>query len=287
MRTSCSILGCRYIQHIMKTLLDKLYQPIVACGVVQEIRLVVGQAVQVLAAGRWTRLPLVADRPTLIHMLAVATEYSVYAACDKMVQGYLPYRGGIRIGIAGDYVTTNGKLLSLGTITGMTIRVPHAVPDCSACLPMGRIKDKNVLVVSPPCGGKTTFVRDLAVRLSACGNVVILDERGEISGGFDEAANRYLLGVGTSMVLSGSAKSLVAGGVVRALSPRYIVCDELMGQDDLATVRALIAAGIKVVATVHAASAAGVSTDLLHCFDVVVVLSAVPAPGSVVEARYA
>ncbi len=271
----------------MRTLLDKLYQPIVACGAVQEIRLVAGQAVQVLTLGRWTRLPLVVDQATLTQMLAVATEYSVYAACDKMVQGYLPYRGGVRIGIAGEYVTSGGKLLSLGGITGMTIRIPHAAPDCSACLPLARIKDKNVLVVSPPCGGKTTFVRDLACRLSALGNVVILDERGEISGGYDKAANRYMLGVGSCMVLSGSAKSLVACGVVRALSPRYIVCDELMGQEDLGTVRALIAAGIKVVATVHAAGVNGVSPSLLQCFDVVVVLSCVPSPGSVVEARYA
>lgn len=263
----------------MKKLLGPLYDTLFAYADVCELRLAVGCPILVRSAGRVISTQVVCTQPMLDEVLAVATEYSLYTAVSRMVAGYLPYRGGVRIGLAGRYALKDGVLHSLQQPTGMVIRLPHAVGGASDVLPLKRVLGRNVLIVAPPFGGKTTFLRDLAGRLSKCAQVVVIDEREELAGAGQ-------LSVGNCMVVAGAPKHLAFEGIVRALSPQYVVCDELSVPVDLGALAGLAASGVHVVATLHGNSLSLADKSLMAMFDVRVLLSAVPRAGHVVEVMY-
>lgn len=255
-----------------------MYDEVFAYTDVCEIRLSSGTPARVLAAGRTHIVGDVVSQRLLDEMLAVATDYSVYTAVPKMTHGFLPYRGGVRIGLAGTYCVQGGALHSLQRLTGMVIRLPRAVRGCSDVLPLETVLGHNVLVVAPPYGGKTTFLRDLAARVSRARRVVAVDERGELSG---EGA----LDVGECMVVSGAPKALVCESIVRALNPQVVALDEL-GAEDAPSVRALGHSGVDVLATVHGDNLRPTDKPW-DIFDVRVLLSPVPTPGRVAEVRHA
>ena len=264
----------------MKKLLGELYDDIFAYADVCEVRLTAGRTVKVITTGRSVALPKVCTSTYLARLMQVATDYSVYAAVSRLVGGYLPYAGGVRIGVAGRYALQNGALHHLDEVSGVVVRLPHEVVGCSACLDLERAFGRNILVTSPPFCGKTTFVRDLAARLSARADVVLLDERDELAGGGK-------LHVGDAMPLSGVPKAYVYRGVLRALNPTYVVTDELDLPDDLEVVRYLSAGGVRVAATVHGDRSRFADKALAALFPVRVLLSSVPSVGHVIEVAYA
>jgi stage III sporulation protein AA len=264
----------------VKKLLGLLYDVVFAYTDICEIRLNLNRPVEVVTLGQVHRLSVVCTQTHLDHCLAVATDYSVYTAVSRMVQGYLPYVGGVRIGLAGRYCIEGQALHHMQSLTGMVIRLPHEVAGCSAVLPLDRVYGRNILVTSPPFGGKTTFIRDLAARLSHRCHVVVIDEREELCGG-------GRLSVGECLAVSGAPKQLVYSGVVRALNPTYVVTDELDLPRDLEVVRSLSCAGIRVVATVHGDRRTLSDSALCALFDIRVLLGVLPQVGHVEEVVYA
>lgn len=264
----------------MKKLLGALYDDIFAYGDVLEIRLVLGRPIHVITLGRTVCLERQCTAEDLQNILAVATDYSVYTAVDRMRQGFLPYRGGVRIGIAAHFTVKDAAIGSVQRPTGLVVRLPRAVHGCSDGLDMSKVFGHSVLVVSPPFGGKTTFLRDLAARLSRRCNVVLVDEREELSGG-------GVLDTADCMVVADAPKRLVAGGILRALNPHYVAMDELDPAVDLAVVQSLVCGGVKVLATVHGDRATLEDERYRSLFGVCVLLSPTPTPGRVVEVYYA
>ncbi|MBQ9145234.1 MAG: hypothetical protein IJX70_02045 [Clostridia bacterium] len=268
----------------MKRLLQHLYDPIFAHAPIQEIRMGLGMPVQIQTPSGTHRLSLRITKSYLEELLSVACDHSLYTACDRLVQGYLPYRGGVRIGISGAYTLQQGALGNLSQINGVVIRIPHVAP-LPASIVMRRILGKSVLVVSAPGGGKTTLLRSLAAAISTQRKgVVILDERLELSGGIREEG--YHLDVGESMVLLGGGRTLLYQGVIRALSPSTVVLDELMNSADWQMVHTLKSSGIEVLASLHAPTLERLPPEAA-AFEVAILLSDRPTAGTVVEVRYA
>ena len=264
----------------MKKLLGELYDVVFAYEDVCEIRLTLGSPVRVVTRASSFATGTTCVKAHIDHCLAVACDYSVYTAVSKMVDGFLPYGGGVRIGVAGRYAAQGSEVHHLQRVDGLVIRLPHAVVGCSRTIDVEAILGRNVLVVSPPFAGKTTFVRDLARRLSPLASTVVLDEREEIAGG-------GRLSVGEAMTVSGVPKAYVYRGVLRALNPRYVVMDELDLPRDLEVVRYLVAGGVSVVATVHGGRARFADRTLAELFEVRVLLSSKPTVGHVTEVVYA
>jgi len=187
------------------------------------------------------------DLETILHK---ASDYSLYAVNDQLKQGFITIRGGVRIGICGEYVTTTIK-----NISSLNIRVPHEVRGCSySVLPYIFTDERplKTLIISPPGAGKTTFLRDLA--LNVCEkymlpNVLILDERGEIAANY---MGENQLDVGASDVLTGASKTYGFENGVRSMRPDVIITDELSGREDLDMVRLAARSGVCVFASVHA-----------------------------------
>ena len=189
------------------------------------------------------------------HIIAAATENSMYAVQDQIKQMYISYYGGIRIGITGDIVEENGKIITVKYINSLNIRLPHEIKNFSN-IAMNFIHSggiKSTLIVSEPGAGKTTLIRDIARNLSHCGkiyNVLLVDERKEIAYCNN---GRPTLDVGSfTDIISGGNKSFAFNYAIRSLKPNVIITDELSSKEDYLAAEKAILSGVKVIASVHA-----------------------------------
>lgn len=184
-------------------------------------------------------------------LLAAAVRDGVYAYAEQMKNAFVTFDGGVRVGIAGQYVTENGRITAVRSVTSLNIRIPHDVKGCAA--PVYEVVAKcglqSALVFSPPGLGKTTLLRDLARKLAAKFNVLVFDERGEISAA-DCDGDGYDLGERCDVVRGGDKLAAFAGAI-RAMKPDVIVTDELYGQRDAEAVKYAADCGIAVCASTH------------------------------------
>lgn len=183
--------------------------------------------------------------------------YSVHCEIDNLVNGFITTAGGNRVGVCSTAVKKGGEITSVKDVTSLNIRISSEIKNCAK--PVMNILFVNelpsIIVASEPCGGKTTFLRDLARLLSSGFNnkykkVTVIDERNEIA--FRDA-NGIVADVGLNCgALSSFPKAKGIEIAVRALSPDYIICDEI---DDLKEVEAIkdgFNSGVSFAVSVHA-----------------------------------
>lgn len=175
----------------------------------------------------------------------LASGKCVYAVENQLRQGFLTTDTGIRIGVAGDFVYENTNVLSTHSITSLCIRIPHEIVGSSKeiyerCLQNGL---RSIIIISPPGLGKTTILRDLTRYVSdhCANNVLICDERGELSAGE--------LGINSDVMRFADKETAFSAGI-RALRPDVIVTDEL-SQEDYSAVQKVMNGGITVFASAH------------------------------------
>ncbi len=196
-----------------------------------------------------------------------AGNYSVYSIEEELKQGFITTKNGVRVGLAGEYVFSGEKPLTIRQITSLCIRIPHAVIGSAervyqSCM-SGRMR--SVLLLSPPGYGKTTVLRDLArtVSLRTQKNLLICDERAEIAlGDIGETCD----------VIRYCDKQTAFEAGIRAMRPDIIVTDELSSRDYTAIEKAVYA-GVNVLATAHFADIQAVPKSFLGIFERFVVLS--------------
>lgn len=229
---------------------------------------------------------LVATKQNLEDIVFRASECSVYSINEELKKGFIMLAGGERIGICGEVVVEGGEIKTIKNFTSLNIRVPHEVRNCSLNA-FSYLHDedglKNTLVLSPPGGGKTTFLRDFVFQLSErnyCYNVLIVDERAEIAG------TNGSLNVGKfADVLSFTTKEIGFIQGVRTMSPHLLVTDELGGREDALALKEAVNCGVKVLATVHASSLEELKSkefydEIKDTFERFVVLSSRNGPGT-------
>ena len=195
-----------------------------------------------------------------------AGKFSVYSVEEQIKRGFVTAECGERVGLAGQYVFEKGKALSVRDFTSLCIRVPHEIEGCGDKIYEICLKDKvrSILVLSPPGIGKTTILRDLSRSLSrdTRKNILICDERGEISAGNTGDTSDVLL-------FADKATTFEAG--IRAMRPDIMITDELSPADCSAVERAIFG-GVKVIASAHFAEIADVKPPFAGMFERYVLL---------------
>lgn len=186
---------------------------------------------------------IICDAESIEETLFRATEYSLYAANETLKAGFVTTASGIRIGIGGECVFDGGKIITIKNFTSLCIRIPHFIRGASDELYRKIFSDgiKNTLIVSAPGYGKTTILKDLCRTLSADYNVLVIDERGELS-------DKNLI---HTDIVKYSDKSYAFQYGLRSLAPQIVVTDELSGPGDWECVRKAVNGGVKIIATAH------------------------------------
>ena len=185
-----------------------------------------------------------------------ACSYSIYSVNEQIKNGFLCVSDGIRIGICGQLVIENNKVITQNNIKSINIRIPHQIINCSLnALPyiIDNEKILNTLVISPPGAGKTTFIRDVCYQMgknSNIENILIVDERNEISS-MGNNTNSIFLGDYCDVIVNCSKQYGFENGI-RSMKPDLIVTDEIGGKDDIKAIEYATKSGVNVLATIHA-----------------------------------
>jgi stage III sporulation protein AA len=227
-----------------------------------EIRIRKGQAVIIEYCGEYkyiNSLGVAKDSRTAIYVndidaiLNSATGGSVYAYAEQLKKGFITVDGGIRIGVAGEYVCDGERVTAVRNITSLNIRIPHDVLGSANSIYNCVFKNgiKNLLIFSPAGYGKTTILRDLTKHISSRQkfNILVFDERNEIAA-FDGDNFAFMLGDRVDVV-RGGVKLQSFENAIRTMKPQVIICDELASESDIKAIDYAISCGIKIIASSH------------------------------------
>ncbi len=194
----------------------------------------------------------VTDR-LLKELLDRATNFSPYALRLEETGLYLPLEQGCRMGLCGEAVMRDGKLHGIKTLSSVAIRIAREHRGAAVQAANRLIHPSSVasaLIVSPPGGGKTTFLRDLVRLISEKGfRVSVVDERREL-GALQDGIPTLDLGPSTD-ILSGCPKAQAIPLLIRVMNPQVLALDELGGKEELNAARNASFSGVALLATAH------------------------------------
>ena len=229
----------------------------------EEFRLRAGRPMTVLLPEGELPLEAEVDPAELETLCDLATEFSRYAAAETLREGFVPVRGGFRLGLCGTAVMKGGMNTNLKNLSSAAIRIARERKGVGTDLAPRLFRDgvfRSTLSLSPPGGGKTTLLRDL-VRCVSEGvggtpalRVSLVDERGEVAVMY---RGQPQMDVGSRTdVLDACPKALGIPIVLRAMNPQVIAVDEITARADLRAVVMAAGCGVGLLATIHAADTA-------------------------------
>lgn len=184
---------------------------------------------------------------------AAICENSVYAHMEELRQGFLTLKGGHRVGICGKAAVEAGRIKTFREVSSLNFRIARQVLGVADQVVEQVVRGTEVnstLIISPPQTGKTTLLRDLIRQVSNRGfKVGVADDRGELAAMYGGAPQNDL-GAQTD-VIDGAPKAQAMLLLLRTMSPRVLVSDEIASPEDVAAIRLAHGAGVAIVATTH------------------------------------
>jgi len=174
---------------------------------------------------------------------------------EKQIEnGYIPLPGGHRVGICGTYTEDENGLVRVGDLSSLNFRVCREIQGIAEKLfPKLLCENRfcSTLIVSEPCGGKTTLLTDLIRVLSSHGyRTAVVDERGEIAAVYKGVAQKDLGPLAD--VMDGYPKPYGMMIALRTLSPQVLACDEVGTAEETERMLEAMNAGVPILVTAHA-----------------------------------
>lgn len=247
-----------YIGDYLSDIIDKL--PNSVLSTVSEIRLRNNGAASVTCGNK--NILLKNSKKEIIKMNGKQLEDifiklcngTVYKFENQIKNGYITIKGGHRAGFCGTAVYDGDSLVTLRDISSVTFRISRQVKNAAREIIGNLVNDdiiSSALIVSEPCGGKTTILTDLARLMSNLGKrCAVVDERGEICSVYEGVPQKEVGNL--TDVLNGYNKGDGMMSALRCLSPQVIICDEIGSQQDVDAMLEAMNAGVPVIATAHA-----------------------------------
>lgn len=213
----------------------------------QELRLRIGMAPELVLRSNRIQLHGVANRETLQYVVNAACRYSPWTATTA-ASGYITAQGGHRVGLCGEVILRDGCVADIKNISSVCIRVARDFPGISKNIPL----QGSLLIIGRPGCGKTTLLRDIIRNRSENrqGSVGVVDERGEL---FPTVQGKSCFPPGCKTdILSGSPKGQGIELLLRTMNPTTIAVDEITAKEDCAGILHALWCGVDLIATAHA-----------------------------------
>lgn len=219
---------------------------------ISELRLRVGLRSCIMIRGERIFLFYRASDEDMKNIFLSLCGGSMHTCRDGIAEGYISLDGGIRVGIAGHARYDGGRFVGISEVSSLVFRIPTGKSDIEdELIAAWRRAEGGMLIYSPPGVGKTTALRTLTGYISRTSQVVLIDERGELS---------VMDNPGACVdVLRGYSRPLGIEVALRTLSPEVIVLDEIGGEDEAQRIIEYMNSGVRVLASAHADSLAALS----------------------------
>ena len=220
---------------------------------IEEIRLHRGRILTVTSRLKNLGCGIVVSERDIQDVFSRMCGGSLYAYEETIRQGYIPLEGGIRVGVCGSAASQDGKIIGVHSITGLMIRIPHAVLVDTTTLLHTFFADRSqrgLLIYAPPGVGKTTLLRAIAKDVSSPQHrrhTVIVDTRGELNVELNDP-NLNL------DILCGYPRDVGIEIAVRTLGAQLIICDEIGSMADARATLGAANCGVPLIASAHAAT---------------------------------
>ncbi len=217
----------------------------------QELRLRLGQAPELITKNGTIRLNDIVQEADLAFTVNTVSQYSPWSATTA-ADGYITGPGGHRVGLCGRAVMRGGAMDGISQPTSLCLRVARDFPGIAAPAKISG----SILIIGRPGSGKTTLLRDLIRKRSEQGSgcVAVVDERGEL---FPYAQGRSCFFPGSRTdVLTGCDKPHGILTVLRTMTPVCIAVDEITAQEDAQALMQAAWNGVDLYATAHASGKA-------------------------------
>ena len=189
-------------------------------------------------------------------------ENSIYSYQNQICKGYITINGGHRIGITGNVVFDNNKVINISYISSLNFRIAKQIKGAADNLLkyVLDVKNNNIyntIIISPPGGGKTTILRDLIRQISTGIEYInykpitvgVVDERGEIAA-MHKGKCQNDIGIKTD-VIDNIPKAIGMEMLIRSMAPQVICADEIGNEKDVQAINYAFCSGIKGIFTMH------------------------------------
>ena len=191
-------------------------------------------------------------RQTLADTFIKMCGSAIYSRQNEIASGCITLQGGHRVGICGRAVIENGRVINVTDISSLCVRIAHEEVGCAEKI--ARLaEDGGLLIAGPPCSGKTTLLRDLALTISSGRNVALIDEKGELAA-MHHGVPQLTTGCFCDVV-TGFSKADGMLHAVRCLSPQVMICDEISSAEEAHAVSAAFNSGVTCAVSMHCGSA--------------------------------
>ena len=220
---------------------------------IEEIRLHRGRILTVTSRQKNLGCGIVVSEREIQEIFSRMCGGSLYAYEQTIRQGFIPLEGGIRVGVCGSAACEDGKIIGVHSITGLMIRIPHAISVDTDALLHSFFADRaqhGILIYAPPGVGKTTLLRAIAKNAASPRygrHTVIVDTRGELNVDLNDSSLNL-------DIMSGYPRDLGIEIAVRTLGAQLIICDEIGSMADARATLGSANCGVPLIASAHAAS---------------------------------
>lgn len=219
----------------------------------EEIRIRVSKPIILKLANKEIIVEYIVTTQDILEIVEKITENSMYSYQQQICSGYITLKGGHRVGISGNVVMEENKVINVNYIYSLNFRIARQIIGVAEKVINEVLKNdevSNTLIISKPGAGKTTILRDLIRIISKTKTVGVVDERGEIAAMYKNEPQNDL-GIKVD-ILSNISKNLGIKMLVRSMSPDVIVADEIGTKEDIEAIKYAVTSGVKGIFTAHA-----------------------------------